>query len=103
MQILDHSCSKDVITVTQSLLWSHSSEYESDIRRQYKRHFSNTSTRAPYWQVPVAVYRAGPSLYGNRPTCIFAGRANVNVSLYLPYITRYSFATYVLVISIIRW
>ena len=68
--------------MTQSLLWSDSSDYESNIRSQYKCHFSNTSTCAPYRQVPVEVYRGGPSLYGNWPTYIFAARENVNVSLF---------------------
>ena len=65
VDVLENSCTKDVITVSQSLFWSNSSEYESDIRGQYKCHFSYTSTCAPYWQVPVEVYRGGPSLYGN--------------------------------------
>ena len=69
-RFLDHSCPKDVITVKQSILWSYSSEYESDIRSLYKCSDSNTSTCAPYWQVPVEVYRGGPSLYGNCPTYI---------------------------------
>ena len=103
VDFLDHSCSKDVIIVTQSLLWSDSSEYESDIRSLYKCHFSNTSTCAPYRQVPVEVYRGGPSLYGNWPTYIFAARENVNVSLFLPYITCYFFVAYVQVISINTW
>ena len=82
--------------MTQRLLSSNSSEYESDIRSQYKCHFSHTSTCAPYLQVPVEVYRGGPSLYGNWPTYMFAARANVNVSLFLPYVTCYSFVIYVL-------
>ena len=89
--------------MTQCLLRSDSSEYESDIRSQYKCHFSNTSTCAPHWQVPVEVYRGGPSLHENQPTYTFAARANVNVSLFLPYITCYCFADYALVISIDRW
>ena len=55
----------------------------------YKCHFSNTSTCAPYRQVPVEVYRGGPSLYGNWPTYIFAAKENVNVSLFLPDVTCY--------------
>ena len=100
VDFLYHSCSKDII-VTQSLLWSDSSEYESDIRSQYKCHFSNTNTCATYRQVAVEVYRGGPSLYGNWPTYIY--RENVNVSLFLPYITCYFFVAYVLVISINTW
>ena len=75
----------------------------NDSRSQSKCHFSNTRPCAPYRQVPLEVYRGGPSLYGNWPTYIFVARENANVSLFLPYITCYFFAAYVLAISFNRW